>query len=404
LRDKERAHRFLQQIETCGFAVTYWDGDRISYGSGPPSFHITVNDRAALAKCIDSPLLSLPEAYISGRIDIEGSLQQLLRLCYRIDKRLLRISSWQLARSIIANLRHRNTLRRARRNIALHYDLGNDFFAKWLDNRMIYSCAYFERPDDSIDVAQAQKLEHLCRKLQLRSGDRLLDIGCGWGGLATYAAKVHGVKVVGITLSEEQRSFADALVRREKLEHAVEIRLQDYRDIAKEEVFDRVVSVGMLEHVGETYIQGYMDIIARLLRPLGVGVLQTMGQTSHQQVTPWITRHIFPGMYLPTLGELSRAMVQTNLRAVDIENLRPHYGMTLDSWIATFEDNVQDISAAHGETLVRLFRMYLNSAATAFKYGDLNLWQITFTHGWSDEVPLTRRNLYVDRVQMSAKS
>jgi cyclopropane-fatty-acyl-phospholipid synthase len=185
------------------------------------------------------------------------------------------------------------------------------------------------------------------------------------------------------------------------LDGRVEVRLQDYREL-RGETFDRVVSVGMIEHVGQAYLETYMAQAARCLRPGGVGVFQTISHNWQGPVTPWIAKHIFPGMYLPTLGELATAMAGSGLRVVDVENLRPHYAMTLDAWIDRFEKRVDVVRSLFDERFVRMWRMYLNSASAAFKLGDLNLWQITCTHGSSDEVPLTRRHLYRERAAASA--
>jgi cyclopropane-fatty-acyl-phospholipid synthase len=226
----------------------------------------------------------------------------------------------------------------------------------------------------------------------------LLDIGCGWGALALHAARQHGVAVLGITLSEEQQRACQAKIAQFRFDDRVEVRLQDYRRLGKE-LFDRVASVGMMEHVGRSYLPAYMEAVARSLRPNGVGVFQTMGRTHRAEVTPWITKYIFPGMYLPTLAEVATEMARFNLHIVDVENLRPHYAITLDRWIERFENGRDKIAASFDSRFIRMWRMYLNSASAAFKYGDLNLWQITFTKGWTDKMPLTRRYMYPKRAK-----
>lgn len=393
MRLKRNLDRMLRQIRDASFTVQYWDGEQISYGDGDPEFTIRLTDPQAVNRMLRNVLVHLPEAYVAGQLEFDGDLQHLLRLCYRVDQRLLRVNPLRKALLYLNPIIQRNSLSGARTNVSYHYDLGNDFFKAWLDNDMNYSCAYFEHADDDLETAQRQKLRHLCTKLRLEPGQRLLDIGSGWGALAMHAAKEYGVRVLGIILSEEQRSLCQPKIRQRGLEDRVEVRLQDYRQL-ENETFDRVVSVGMIEHVGQSYLRSYMETVAQCLRPKGIGVFQTMGQTQHRQVTPWITKYIFPGMYLPTIAELSSEMARAGLRVSDIENLRPHYALTLDAWIERFEKMADTFKCMFDERFVRMWRMYLHSASAAFKHGELNLWQITFTNGFNDELPLTRRYMY----------
>ena len=390
---KSDLDRILQQLRGASFTLQYWDGDLVSYGDTEPEFLVRLTHPAVVRQMLGNLLVGLPEAYVSGQLEIEGDLQRLLRLCYRLDPRVLAGNRLNQARLAWSALWQRNSLPRARANVAHHYDLGNEFFSLWLDESMTYSCAYFEQAGDDLETAQRQKLQHLCAKLRLPPGGRLLDIGCGWGALAIHAARQHGAEVVGITLSEEQRALAQTRVQAGGLAGRVDIRLQDYRHLGSE-TFDRVVSVGMLEHVGRAFLRPYLRAVAQALRPGGTGVLQWISHTHPGPVTPWITKYIFPGMYLPTLDEIASEAARAGLRIVDAENLRPHYALTLDAWIERFEKKADTVKRMFDERFVRMWRMYLNSACAAFRFGQLNLWQMTFTHGFSDEVPLTRRSLY----------
>ena len=290
-----------------------------------------------------NPLVRLPEAYVDGDIELRGKLLDLLEFCYQSDEAFLNSSAWQRGVARLRSWRRRNSVAGSRRNVSHHYDLGNEFFAIWLDSQMVYSGAYFKNADDDLDSAQEQKLRHLCAKLRLAPGQSLLDIGCGWGALSLHAARYHGVEVTGITLSEAQQTLCNEKAYELALDKMLRIRLQDYRELAGER-FDRVVSVGMAEHVGRGFLPAYTAALARCLRPGGLGVVQTMGKTTHGEVTPWITKHIFPGMYLPTLGEISHEMAAVGLHITDIENLRQHYALTLQHWIARFESNLDQIT------------------------------------------------------------
>jgi cyclopropane fatty-acyl-phospholipid synthase-like methyltransferase len=224
----------------------------------------------------------------------------------------------------------RNSPFRARRNAAYHYDLGNEFFSLWLGRTMVYSCAYFRDPTDEIDTAQEQKFRHVCEKLRLEPGLTLLDIGCGWGGLAAYAATHYGVRVTGITLSEAQKRGADEMLMKRNLDSLVAIRLQDYRELAPDRPFDRIVSIGMFEHVGRRLIPRYLSETARLLAPGGVGLLHTIGRVKPASMDAWIVARIFPGAYFPALAEIVAPIGAHGLHPTDVESLGPHYAMTLE--------------------------------------------------------------------------
>jgi cyclopropane-fatty-acyl-phospholipid synthase len=391
---KKQIHSLFSQIPDASFVVRYWDRDNVAYGKGPSEFTLILKNKAVVDRILGDPIVRLPEAYTSGDIEIEGELQRFVRVGFLAESMLPKLSIASKAILAAIAISQRNGLGRSRQNVAHHYDLGNDFFKLWLDPQKVYSCAYFLRQDDDIERAQQQKLEHLCAKLRLEPGHRLLDIGCGWGALAIHAARTRGAQVVGVTLSEEQFREARARVAELGLEDRVEIRMQDYREVSEVGGFDKVVSVGMFEHVGREYLLDYLRKTARLLKPGGSGVLHTIGRMFEGPVNPWIRKHIFPGSYLPSLGQISDGMAKCDLNVVDVENLRMHYAQTLDRWAATFEKQVDQVRRMFDEQFVRMWRMYLHSSAGAFRYGSLNLWQVVFTKGLVNDLPLTREYMY----------
>jgi len=390
---KTAVDRTLRRIGGAGFTIEYWDGERVDYGNGAPRFILQVKSAWVARGILQNPLVRLPEAYVDGDIELNGNLLDLLEVCYQSDEAFFRFSAWQRSLARLWSWRRRNSAAGARRNVSHHYDLGNEFFAIWLDRQMLYSGAYFKHADDDLDIAQEQKLRHICAKLRLAPGKSLLDVGCGWGALALHAARHHRIQVTGITLSEAQQTLCNQKAHELALDNQWRVRLQDYRELAGER-FDRVVSVGMAEHVGRVFLPAYAAALARCLRPGGLGVVQTMGKTTRGEVTPWITKYIFPGMYLPTLAEISDHMAAAGLHITDIENLRQHYVLTLENWIERFESNLDEIAKLFDERFVRMWRAYLNIACAGFKFGDLNLWQISFSRGREANAPLTRDYLY----------
>jgi cyclopropane-fatty-acyl-phospholipid synthase len=288
---------------------------------------------------------------------------------------------------------HDNTRAISRRNVR-HYDLGNDFYRLWLDDALVYTCAYYERPEATLDEAQHAKLDYVCRKLQLHPGEHVVEAGCGWGALALHMARHYGVSVRAYNISEAQLAFARERASREGLDRLVTFVADDYRSIDGR--FDALVSIGMLEHVGAAQYSALGDVIDRVLdREHGRGLLHFIGRNVPLPFNPWITRHIFPGAYAPALGEVMDHVLQRqNLSVVDVENLRLHYARTLQHWLERFEDRVELIERMYDESFVRMWRLYLASAQACFRSGDLQLFQITFARARDNTWPLTRAGLY----------
>ena len=376
------------------FAVELWDGSRRAYGARPDDLVIRLRDRRTCLGLLADPSLRFGDAYADGAIEVEGDLGRLMDLLLQLDPRDLAARPGRRLLGAAAVRVLRNSPFRARKNAAFHYDLGNEFFALWLGRTMAYSCAYFRDPADDIDTAQEQKFRHVCEKLRLEPGLTLLDIGCGWGGLAAYAATHYGVRVVGITLSEAQKRGADEMLRARGLDAPVTNRLQDYRGLLPDRPFDRIVSVGMFEHVGRRLIPRYLRETARLLARGGVGLLHTIGRVRPAPMDAWIVARIFPGAYFPALAEIVAPMGRHGLHPTDVESLGPHYAMTLSAWSEAFERVAPAVTRMYDARFVRMWRLYLAASAAAFRVGNVTLWQIQFTQGPPTDLPLTRDYLY----------
>jgi len=374
------------------FEVTLWDGEVFRHGAAQPAFRLTFRTKQAARRVVRDGFLGFGEEYMHGGLMVEGDLQQLLRLGLETRYRDLQLSFWSKLKAAFFYLTTRNTVGGSRRNVAHHYDLGNDFYRLWLDKNMTYSCAYFRSADDSLEQAQDQKHEHICRKLNLQPGDTLLDIGCGWGAMLIYAAKHYGVRGVGCTLSRNQFEYARERIKEEGLDGQVTVLFQDYRSL--EGSFDKFVSIGMFEHVGRKFIPTYFDVVKRVLKPGGVGLLHTIGRDRKMEVGAWVHKYIFPGGYLPALHEIVQPMGERGLTVNDVENLRLHYGRTLDEWARRFEAQVDTVREMFDDTFVRMWRLFLNSSAAGFKYGDTRVYQVAFTHGLNNQLPMTREHIY----------
>ena len=381
-----------RNLADISFRVKFWDGDIESFGDGVSAFTLTFSTKQAARNSVSKGTLGFGEEYVAGNIEVEGDFRQLLRL--GMDPRFQNIDLPLRTKAVVLlyHLAFLNSLKRSPRNIAHHYDLGNDFYKLYLDESMTYSCAYFRTDADTLEQAQMQKYEHICRKLQLRSGETLLDVGCGWGGMLIYAARHYGTRGVGCTLSVNQRSYAKEKVAEAGLERDITILYEDYRNVSGQ--FDKFVSIGMFEHVGKGFIRTFIEKTRALLKPGGIGLLHTIGKEQDAPGDAWTMRYIFPGAYLPILDHVIRAMGEKRLVPIDVENLRLHYAATLDEWARRFESNVRKIEEMCDKRLVRTWRFYLNGSAAAFRWGDVRLYQILFTNGLNNSLPMTREHVY----------
>lgn len=360
-------------------------------GRGRP-VAVRFSSRAAQLRVLLDPELQVGEAYMDGTLVVEhGSIADLLGLAMSqtpdgMPPAWARLQ-WTL-RYLKRRLQQFNPPSRARRNVAHHYDLDGRLYSLFLDADRQYSCAYFEAPDQSLDDAQLAKKRHLAAKLLLNDRQRVIDIGCGWGGLALYLAEMCDAQVTGITLSREQWQRASARAAEKGLAGPVEFRMQDYRDV--EERFDRVVSVGMFEHVGVSHYDAYFRKCADLLADDGVMLLHSIGRSEGPNVTnPWIAKYVFPGGYIPALSEVLPAIERAGLLVTDIEILRLHYAETLKAWRDRFLAHREDAERLYDRRFVRMWEFYLAASEMAFREQAMMVMQIQLTKR-QDTVPITR--------------
>ena len=388
--DKIFIKKFVNKETTTPFTMKFWDGEEVKIGDGSSKFKVNLYEPLNKKDFLNSASLALGEAYMNKSIDIEGDLYLAL------DTLLSNIKSSPTNNKALPKIFSKSTSKlKQKKDVSSHYDIGNDFYSLWLDDTLSYSCAYFKNENDTLYDAQMNKIHHTLKKLNLKEGESLLDIGCGWGTLLIEAAKKYKVKGLGITLSDEQyKKFSERIVE-ENLQDYLEVRLMDYRDLEKSGLtFDKVVSVGMLEHVGRTNYDLYFKNINAVLKKGGVFVLHYISGMKETEGDAWIKKYIFPGGMIPSLREIINISVENNYCTVDVESLRLHYTRTLLEWYKNFEDNIDEISTKFDEKFIRMWRMYLCSCAAAFNNNITDLHQIVFTKGANNNHPLTREYLY----------
>jgi cyclopropane-fatty-acyl-phospholipid synthase len=375
------------------FAFELWDGEALVYGNQPEVI-LRFKSKESAKQLLCNGFLGFGEAYMAGDLEVEGNLEELLRLGFYIEFDEKSLSFWQKMSFLCHRLSTRNTMGRVGKNISYHYDLGDTFYSLFLDKSMTYSCGYFINETASLEQAQQNKYEHICRKLALQPGEKLVDIGCGWGGMLIYAAQNYGIKGLGNTLSHNQCECARRKIEELGLQNQIQVVLADYRQISG--TFDKFVSIGMFEHVGKAFIPVYMRTLSKLLKEGGLGLLHTIGKDAESRSDAWILKYIFPGGYIPNLTEIVREMGLAGLSILDVENLRFHYALTLDRWAHNYEENLERVKQMFDEPFVRMWRLYLQACSAGFKYGSSRLYQILFSNGLTNCLPLTRKHLYQD--------
>ncbi len=351
---------------------------------------LRIPQRTTLLAMAWDPELSFGDAYSAGRIEMDGDLVRSLEFAYQSSAGSPRW--YRRLRSKWLDWMYANTPHGSRNNIHRHYDLSNDFYRLWLDERMLYTCAYFPTPDASLEAAQEAKLEMVCRKLRLQPGETVVEVGCGWGALAIYMAQNYGVHVRAFNISREQIGYAREWAKREGVSMRVEFIEDDYRNVT--EKFDVFCSVGMLEHVGQDHYHELGRTIRRTIGDTGRGFLHFIGRNRSRPLNAWIRRRIFPGGYAPTLRESMDVLEPQNFSVLDVENLRMHYAKTLEHWLARFESAFDTVVRTQGLEFARMWRLYLAGSIAAFRAGNLQLFQVLFAGNRSAFVPWTREDLY----------
>lgn len=381
--------------------VELWNGERIDLSSDPPRVTIRIPGPAALRYLRSPSLYSLGRAYVEGAIEVMGRAADIIAVGNALAASGAAEGAGKRSRlSDALRARTNHTRETDRDAIRYHYDVSNDFYAAWLDPGMVYSCAYFEQGDEDLATAQTRKIDHILRKIDLRPGQTLLDIGCGWGALVLRAAEHFGARCVGITLSDNQAALARERVIKAGLQDRIEIRLQDYRDVDGR--FERITSVGMFEHVGVQHLAAYFTQVARLLAPGGVAMNHGITTTNADNgATPYgggqfIDEYVFPQGELAHLGTVVRAMQEGGLEVRDVENLRRHYARTCALWTDNFENNAAHIRTLTDPKRFRIWHVYLAGCAYAFAHDRISLYQIVCGKAGSDvaQLPWSRRYMY----------
>jgi cyclopropane-fatty-acyl-phospholipid synthase len=418
-------------------SMRLWNGDGLRLGrcapdDGQPPFTLIIRNPGAIsAMVLGFDRLRFAEAYFRGNVDIEGDFFRALGLKDHLDSIRL---TWRDRLALLLPALRLQSLKRAwpgdvrglapaqglavnahsrtenRAAIGFHYDVSNAFYALWLDPEMVYSCAYFETPDTDLAEAQQAKLDHICRKLLLQPGERLLDIGCGWGALLIHAATHYGVSAHGITLSRQQLVLARERIAQAGLGSLVTVELRDYRDLEGEDVYDKVASVGMFEHVGLKNLPLYFATVRRVLKPQGLflnhGITHDVEGWGHTLSTEFINRYIFPDGQLDTVSNILRAMERGGFEVADVESLRSHYAMTLRRWVARLEQHHEQALQHVDEATYRCWRLYMAACALEFESGEIGVYQLLATKRTTGltALPLTRRHLYAEPTALEGQT
>lgn len=377
--------QFLKKFDENPFLIKI-NGKEVLVGEGEPTFVVRFNKSLDIKELRRSTSLALGEAYMRGDIEVEGDLFQAL------DQLLGQMDKFSLDKSALKKLIFTsNSKKNQKDEVSSHYDIGNDFYRLWLDDTLSYSCGYFKNPNDTLYDAQVNKVDYILEKLYLKEGMSLLDIGCGWGFLLIEAAKKYGINGVGITLSLEQHKKFSERIAEEGLEGQLTAELMDYRDLPKYgKTFDRIVSVGMVEHVGRDNYDLFLSCADKVLNPKGLFLLHYISALEEHPGDPWIKKYIFPGGMIPSLREMISLAASRRFYVIDVESLRRHYTKTLLCWDKGFKEHLDEVREMFDDEFIRMWDLYLCSCAATFHNGIIDLSQILMTKGVNNDLPMTR--------------
>ncbi|MDD3225208.1 MAG: cyclopropane-fatty-acyl-phospholipid synthase [Clostridium sp.] len=383
------------------FNVNFWNGETIKY-TDSPEFVLSFNDKDVFKKILSKPTtMNFAEAFMDKTFDIEGDIFEALTLKDQLNN--IDISNKDKLTLLLkgTSIKDMHTKKKDKENISHHYDISNDFYGVVLGPSMVYSCAYFKNEDDDLTTAQENKMDHICKKLRLKEGEKLLDVGCGWGSFVIYAAKHYGVEAHGVTISEEQYKFAKERIKKENLEEKCFVELKDYREIKGEGIFDKIVSVGMFEHVGIKNLPTYFNDMNRLLKDDGLflnhGITHSSNGIISKEEGEFIDKYIFPGGELNTINEVLKVMEDTNYEVLDVENLREHYCKTLKHWVKNLSANKDKAIEDTDERTYRTWALYMAGCALNFNAGPISVYQVLlgkFPKKPGYSIPLTREYMY----------
>lgn len=387
--DKAIYKQILKSSFDAPIDVEFWDGETVHFGEGESIAKIIMHELIPIKEIVAHASLTFGEAYMDGKIEIQGNLQELVTLAYRSQDSFFNNSKFS---KLIP--KHSHSEKVSKNDVQSHYDIGNDFYEMWLDKTMTYSCAYFASESDTLEDAQMNKVRHILNKLHAQEGETLLDIGCGWGTLLFTAAKEYGLKATGVTLSQQQYDFVSDKIKAEGLTGQVTVYLEDYREL--KEQYDHVTSVGMFEHVGKENLAAYFSRIDQLLVENGTALIHGItGQHKGAGVDAWINKYIFPGGYIPNLAENIDHIMDAHLQVDDLEPLRRHYQKTLEIWTDNFHDVSESVISRYGERFYRMWDLYLQACAASFESGNIDVVQYLLTKGASStNLPMTRSYIY----------
>jgi cyclopropane-fatty-acyl-phospholipid synthase len=399
--EKWLVKKIHRSIGNAPLQLVLGNGDESGASDGDRTGKVILRDRTTLLRMLLDPEVGFGDSYMEGRAEVDGDLVRCLEDVIRsmrapqagtwYGKMISRWLAWAQA----------NTPRGSAKNIHTHYDMTSEFYKLWLDSRMVYTCAYFPTPSTGLEEAQLAKMDHVCRKVQLRPGEKVIEAGCGWGALAIHMAKHYGVNVRAFNISKEQIAFARERAKKEGLSRQVEFIEDDYRNISgKCDVF---MSVGMLEHVGAENYKRLGRVIHRAMGDSGRGLLHFIGRNQNRLFSPWIRKRIFPGAHAPSLRQVMDIFEPSDIAVLDVENLRFHYARTLEHWLARFERSTEKVQEMFGADFVRAWRLYLAGSIAAFTTGSLQLFQVTFAGSECARIPWTRAYLYQDQQEAAAE-